>query len=436
MIGSDSMPDNGMILRNARVVDPANEIDAVMDVGILDGVFVPPESLSEAEEHDLTGLVVAPGFVDMHVHLRDPGQTAKEDFASGTAAAAVGGFTTVVAMPNTAPTMDNAALLAETVARAEKEGSVRILQTASMTEGLRGRKLTDFPALKASGAVALTDDGTTIQNAVIMREALQAAAEARMVVLDHCEHAELSGGGVVAEGDVSRKLSLKGKPSSSEDVMVARNAILANETGCPVHLQHVSTAGGIEIARMSRWAGWPVTCEVTPHHFCLTDEAVLEHGANAKMNPPLRSEFDRKAILKGLCDGTVSVIATDHAPHTEEEKARELKKAPNGIVGLETAVGLALRELYHSGLLELPDLISKFTVGPCVVLGLPYGTLTDGRPADVTILDLERAWTVDVTRFESKSTNCPYNGWKCRGKAVGTIVGGEWVHREAPISCP
>lgn len=424
------MTDQGLVFKGARVIDPANEIDAIMDVAIQNGVFVDPASLSAPEIVDLTGRVLAPGFVDMHVHLRDPGQTIKEDMQTGTAAAAAGGFTTVVAMPNTAPTMDDPERLKETLQRAQRDGCVRVLQAAALTQGLRGLKLTDFAALKVAGAVALTDDGTSIQDASIMREALIQAAEHRMIVLDHCEHAGLSGGGVIAAGEISRKLSLKGKPVSSEDVMIARNAVLANDTGCPVHLQHVSTAGGIEIARMARWAGWPVTCEVTPHHFCLTDEAVLTQGANAKMNPPLRSEKHRQALLKGLCDGIVSVIATDHAPHTEEEKSRDLSKAPNGIIGLETAVQLSLKELYHSGLLELPDLISKFTVGPCVALGLPYGTLTIGRPADITIIDLEKAWTIDITTFKSKARNSPFNGWKGRGKAVGAIVDGNWVYRD------
>lgn len=424
------MANKGMILRNARVVDPANETDEVMDLGVMDGVLVTPEQVSDGEQCDLSGLVVTPGLVDMHVHLRDPGQTAKEDIKSGSAAAAAGGFTAVVAMPNTAPTMDSPALVAETLARARAQAEVRVLQAASLSEGLRGRKLTDFNALKSAGAVALSDDGTTIQSAVTMREALRKAAEAGMVVLDHCEEAELAAGGAVSEGEVSAKLGVTGKPASAEDVMIARNAILARETGCPVHLQHVSTAGGIEIVRMARWDGWPVTCEVTPHHFCLTAEAVLEHGTNAKMNPPLREEEDRQALITGLCDGTVSVIATDHAPHTQEEKANKLATAPNGIIGLETAVALSLRELYHTGLIELPDLIAKFTVGPCVVLGLPYGTLTVGRPADVTILDLDRSWTINVGRFKSKSRNCPYDGWKVRGKAVGTIVAGEWAYRD------
>ncbi|MDT8391840.1 MAG: dihydroorotase [Lentisphaeria bacterium] len=424
------MTDQGLVFKGARVIDPANEVDAVVDVAVQHGVFVDPASLSAPEIIDLTGRVLAPGFVDMHVHLRDPGQTEKEDLQTATAAAAAGGFTTVVAMPNTAPVMDDPDRVRELLLRAEREGGARVLQTAAMTQGLRGLKLTDFAALKAAGAVALTDDGASIQDASIMREALIQAAQNRMVVLDHCEHAGLSGGGVIAIGEISRKLSLKGKPVSSEDVMIARNAVLANETGCPVHLQHVSTAAGIEIARMARWAGWPVTCEVTPHHFCLTDEAVLTQGANAKMNPPLRSEQHRQALLKGLCDGTVSVIATDHAPHTEEEKSRDIAKAPNGVIGLETAVRLSLKELYHSGLLELPDLIAKFTIGPCVVLGLPYGTLTIGRPADITILDLDAAWTIDVTTFKSKARNSPFDGWQGRGKAVGTLVGGAWVYRD------
>lgn len=424
------MTDQGFVLKGARVIDPANEVDGKLDIAIHNGVFVDPSSLAEPEVVSLDGLVLAPGFVDMHVHLRDPGQTDKEDVRTGTAAAAAGGFTTVVAMPNTAPTIDNPSRLKKTIQHAEADGKVRVLQTAALTQGLRGLKLTDFAALKAAGAVALTDDGTTIQDASIMRKALMKAAENRMIVLDHCEHAGLSGGGIVAEGDISRKLSLKGKPVSSEDVMIARNAVLANETGCPVHLQHVSTAAGIEIARMARWAGWPVTCEVTPHHFCLTDDAILTRGANAKMNPPLRTDMHRQALLKGLCDGTVSVIATDHAPHTEEEKSRDLAKAPNGIIGLETAVQLSLKELYHSGLLELMDLIAKFTIGPCVALGLPYGTLTVGRPADITILDLDKAWTIDVNTFKSKARNSPFDGWKGRGKAVGTLVGGTWVYRD------
>jgi dihydroorotase len=424
------MTDQGLLFKGARVIDPANEVDDHMDVAVRDGMFVDPATLSDPEIVSLEGKVLAPGFVDMHVHLRDPGQTDKEDIQTGTAAAAAGGFTTVVAMPNTAPTIDDPKRLNAAIQKAEKEGAVRVLQTAALTQGLRGLKLTDFAALKEAGAVALTDDGTSIQDAVIMREALTKAAEERMIVLDHCEHAGLSGGGIVAEGDVCRKLSLKGKPVSSEDVMIARNAVLANETGCPVHLQHVSTAAGIEIARMARWAGWPVTCEVTPHHFCLTDQAILTQGANAKMNPPLRSEKHRQALLKGLCDGTVSVIATDHAPHTEEEKSRDLSKAPNGIIGLETAVQLSLKELYHSGLLELMDLIAKFTVGPCVALGLPYGTLTVGRPADITILDLDKAWTIDVSMFKSKARNSPFDGWKGRGKAVGTMVNGTWVYRD------
>ncbi len=424
------MTVKSMILRGARVIDPANEVDAVMDIGIADGVFVPPEEVVDGEIVDLSGLVVAPGFVDMHVHLRDPGQTAKEDFASGSAAAAAGGFATIVAMPNTGPTIDSPELLADNLARAAAVGGVRILHTAALTEGLRGQKLTDAAALKAAGAVALTDDGTTIQSSRLMREALLAAVEAQIVVLDHCEDADLGGGGAIHAGRIAERLGVRGKPSSAEEVMIARNAVLAQETGCPVHLQHVSTATGIELVRMSRWAGWPVTCEVTPHHFSLTEDAVLEHGANAKMNPPLRREADRQAVLKGVCDGTVSVIATDHAPHTAAEKARALEKTPNGIVGLETAVALALRQLYHTGRLELPDLIAKFTVGPCVVLGLPYGTLNLGRPADVTILDLDRGWTIEVAKFKSKSRNCPYDGWPCRGKAVGTIVAGRWVYRD------
>lgn len=419
--------DNAMVLRGARVIDPSACVDDTRDVGIANGVFVPAEGLRNPRVFSLDGKVVAPGFVDMHVHLRYPGQVHKEDIATATRAAAAGGFTTVVAMPNTRPPVDSPAVLADVLRRSGEEGVVRVLQAAAVTAGREGRSLTAFDALRAAGAVALTDDGSVVPGAHLMLQALRRARAVGLPVLDHCEDETIVGDGAMHEGAVAERLGLPGRPAVAEDVVVARNIVLSADVGWPIHVQHVSSARAVELIRLAQARGVGVSAEATPHHIALTHEACAIYGTDAKMNPPLREEGDRRAILRGLQDGVIGVIATDHAPHAREEKSRPFAEAPSGIVGLEAAIPICLTHLYHEGVLGLSELVAKFTVGPCRVLGLPYGTLALGAPADVTILDPEAATTIDTTSFRSRSRNCPYDGWACKGRAVGTIVGGEWV---------
>jgi len=418
-----------MILRGGRVIDPAANRDDIADVGILDGILVPPEGLSSCPVHDVAGLVVAPGFIDLHVHLRDPGQTHKEDIASGTRAAAAGGFTTIVAMPNTSPVVDCPEVLEDILARAAAHAIVRVLHSACLSRGAAGGDLTDMVALRDAGAVMLTDDGRCIQDEDRMREAVLRAKSAGLIVGDHCESAERAAGGVLHAGSAAREMGLPGIPHAAEDEIVARNIRLAEETGWHIHIQHVSTAGAVELLRAARSRGVAVSAEATPHHICLTDTACLEYGTNAKMNPPLRQESDRLAVIKGLRDGTIGALATDHAPHAAEEKARPFAQAPFGIIGLETAVPLCLTELHRKGVLSLPQLVALFTCGPRDILGLPCGTLAIGSQADITIFDPDAEHTLDVAASQSKSRNCPFHGWHCRGRVCGTIVGGRWVFR-------
>ena len=412
-----------LLLVGARVVDPLNADDGQRDIGIRDGVIVDPATLRDPERLNLQGKVVAPGFIDLHVHLRYPGQTHKEDIRSGTAAAAAGGFTTVLAMPNTVPTVDNPTVLADVLRKAAADGAVHVLQAGALTVGRQGEAVTDIAGLKAAGAPVVTDDGSTPQLAGVMRQAMIAAAAAGIAVIDHCEDCSLARPGVMHDGAVARELGLPGQPRSAEEVIVARDIILAAETGCRLHLQHLSSAGSVAMLRLAQQHGLPVTGEACPHHLFLTDEACRTFGVNAKMAPPLREEADRQALIDGLRDGTLCAIATDHAPHSADEKAAGWTKAPFGIIGLEAAVPLCLSELYNKGVLTLPQLIALFTVGPRKVLGLPVGSLELGATADVTILDLDAKHSISVESFASRSRNCPYDGWKCRGKVVGTLVG-------------
>ncbi len=412
-----------LLLVGARVVDPLNAFDGLRDIGIRDGVIVDPATLRVPERLNLQGKVVAPGFVDLHVHLRYPGQTHKEDIRSGTAAAAAGGFTTVLAMPNTVPAVDNPTVLADVLRKAATEGAVHVLQAGALTVGRQGEAVTDIAGLKAAGAPVVTDDGSTPQLAGVMRRAMIAAAAAGIAVIDHCEDCSLARPGVMHDGAVARELGLPGQPRSAEEVIVARDIILAAETGCRLHLQHLSSAGSVAMLRLAQQHGLPVTGEACPHHLFLTDEACRTFGVNAKMAPPLREEADRLALIAGLRDGTLCAIATDHAPHCADEKAAGWTKAPFGIIGLEAAVPLCLSELFNQGVLTLPQLIALFTVGPRKVLGLPVGSLELGETADVTILDLDAEHSINVESFASRSRNCPYDGWKCRGKVVGTLVG-------------
>jgi dihydroorotase len=433
---------NAMLLSGARVIEPDTGFDGVRAIGIAEGVFVAPGSLPpETPRLDLSGLVVCPGFVDLHVHLREPGQTHKEDIVTGTRAAAAGGFTTVLAMPNTVPPVDTPEALAALREAIASRACVRVLQTAALTLGRKGECLTDAAALKRAGAAALTDDGGCIQSAALMRAALCAAGAAGLPVIEHAEDYGLSAGGALHAGAVAARLGVRGSPAVAEDLIVARDLLLARDTGVAVHVQHVSSATAVALLRWARTEGIPVSAEVTPHHLLLTDEAGLEHGTLAKMNPPLRGEADRQALLAALRDGTLCAIATDHAPHSIAEKQLPLPEAPFGIIGLETAVPLCLTELYHGGLLSLPDLVARFTCGPCAALGLPYGTLAPGRSADLTILDLEHERVVAPERFESRARNTPFTGRCCRGAVAATLVAGRWAYSalsgiEATVTAP
>ncbi|OQA83593.1 MAG: Dihydroorotase [Lentisphaerae bacterium ADurb.Bin242] len=416
-----------VIYRGARVVDPSRKIDDVMDIGVENGVFADPSAWKDAEIVDLSGYVLAPGFIDMHVHLRQPGKTGAETIHTGTRAAAAGGFTAVVSMPNTSPCADNPGTIHSIRTYAESEGAVKVLPCGAMTKNLEGQEMSGIGGLKAAGVVALSDDGKCIQNHELMRHVIEYSRTFSLPILDHCEDSILASGGVMHEGHWSVFLGMKGISPASEELMVVRDIILARMADWKVHIQHISCRNAIESVRRARKEGIRVSAEATPHHIALTDEEIKKFDSNYKMNPPLRSEEDRKALLEGLRDGTITVIATDHAPHTETDKTVEFDYAPFGIIGLETAVNICFTELYHTGILTLSDLISKFTKGPADVLGLPLGSLEIGHAADITVLEPEAKGVVDSSDFLSKSRNTPFNGYQYTGRAVATIVNGKCV---------
>ncbi|HEX2092115.1 MAG TPA: dihydroorotase [Longimicrobiaceae bacterium] len=420
-----------LLIRGGRVVDPSQRMDTVLDVLLAGGAVAElgerldaPEG---AETVDAAGLVVCPGLIDVHVHLREPGQEHKETIASGARAAAAGGFTAVVAMPNTDPPIDNPASVGFVLAEGFRAGGARVHPTGAITIGQRGEQLTEIGELVDAGAVAVTDDGRPVMNAGVMRMALEYALTFDLPVAVHAEELTLSRGGSMNEGIVATRLGLAGIPNAAEDVMIARDLILAGLTGGRLHVQHVSTRLGVELIRAARARGIRVTAEATPHHFTLTDAAVESYRTDAKMNPPLRSEADRDAVREGVRDGTLDVIATDHAPHHYDEKEQAFEDAPNGIVGLETALGLALTELVGKGVVDLPTLVERMSCAPARALSLPGGTLRLGSPADVTVFHPEVEWTVDPSRFLSMSRNTPFRGWRLRGRPVRTIVGGRTV---------
>ncbi len=415
------------IYRGARVVDPSRNIDKVMDIGVEDGVFADPSSWKDAEIVELSGLVLAPGFIDMHVHLRQPGKTDAETIHTGTRAAAAGGFTAIVSMPNTSPCADNPGTIHYIRTYAESDGVVKVLPCGAMTKNLEGQEMSGIGGLKAAGVVALSDDGRCIQNHELMRHVVEYSRTFSLPILDHCEDTILASGGVMNEGHWSVFLGMKGIAPASEELMVVRDIILSRMADWKVHIQHVSCRNAIESVRRARSEGIRISAEATPHHIALTDEEIKRFDSNYKMNPPLRSEEDRKAILEGLRDGTITVIATDHAPHTETDKMVEFDYAPFGIIGLETAVNICFTELYHTGVLTLPGLISKFTKGPADVLGLPLGSLEVGHAADITVLEPDAKGVVDSSQFLSKSRNTPFNGYEYTGRAVATIVNGKCV---------
>ncbi len=417
-------------IRNGRVVDPANHRDEPGDLFAVDGLLV--ESLSRAQKKsarviDAAGLVVAPGFVDIHVHLREPGQTHKESIATGSRAAAAGGFTTIVCMPNTAPPADNVGTIQQIQDAIRRDAVVNVHPTGCITRNMAGEALANIGSLRKVGIVAITDDGRCVQNNEIMRRALEYAHMFNLPVMDHCQDASLTEEAVMNEGCWSLRLGLKGWPNAAEDIIVSRNTILAAYTQASIHMQHISSRYAVSLIRRAKARGIPISAEASPHHIALTDESCRFYDTNFKMNPPVREEIDRQAIIEGLLDGTLDCIATDHAPHTDYEKDMEFDRAPFGVIGMETALAVSLENLVHAGHCDLPFLISLMTAKPSQILRLGKGTLSPGAEADICVFDPDESWVVDSDRFQSRSANCPWNGQRLRGRARFTLVRGRLV---------
>jgi dihydroorotase len=422
-----------LLVRGGRVVDPSQDLDAVADVLIENGAVTRVGDAVRpgrgAEVVDAAGLVVAPGLIDMHVHLREPGQEYKETVATGTRAAAAGGFTAVAPMPNTDPPNDNRPVTEHMLREAARHGYARVWPIGAVSVGQKGDQLAEIGDMVDAGAVAVSDDGHPVHDAELMRRVLEYSRHYDIAVIQHAEDRNLSGGGVMHEGEWSTKLGLPGWPAAAEEVVVARDLTLLAGTGGRYHVAHLSTAGCLELVRQGKARGLPVTCEVTPHHLLLTDQAVAETGfsTNVKMNPPLRSEQDRQALLAGLADGTVDAIASDHAPHHADEKDVEFSLAPFGIVGLETTLALCLDRLVKPGVIGLSRLVELLSTAPARILKVPGGSLAPGSPGDVTLFDPKKRLRINADRFRTKGRNTPFHGWNLTGRAVGTIVGGRVV---------
>jgi dihydroorotase len=425
-----------ILIQGGHVIDPGR-LNEAADVLIEDGTItaVGPHLGSRAkavgsgvEVIDARGRLVVPGFIDLHVHLREPGYEYKETIESGTAAAAAGGFTSVCCMPNTHPVNDNQAITEFILDQARTAGHARVFPIGAITKGSEGKELSEIGDLHQAGCVAISDDGRPVMNSLVMRRAMEYAVAFDLPVIDHCEDLQLSEGGCMNEGAVSTELGLQGIPAASEDVMVARNLSLAELTGVRLHLAHLSTAAAVRMVRDAKARGLKVTAEACPHHFTLSEEAVRGYNTMAKMNPPLRTWLDVQAIKDGLRDGTIDVIATDHAPHALQEKQQEFAAAPNGVVGLETALPLTLG-LVEEGVVSLEDAIAKLTTAPANAFGLKGGTLLPGRDADIVVIDPGLTWEIDPARFRSKSRNTPFAGWKVKGRVTMTLVGGRVVYR-------
>jgi len=423
-----------LVLKNGRIVDPVRQMDRVADLAIEDGVvreIAPAIGTTGAEVFDASGLIVAPGFIDMHVHLREPGFEYSETIETGSHAAAAGGFTSICCMPNTQPVNDSPTVTHYILERARQKAPVNVYPIGAITKGSAGEELASIASMKKAGIVAISDDGRPVMNARVIRRAMQLAASLNLPLIEHCEDLNLSAGGDMHEGLQSTRLGLRGIPRASEDVMVARDILLAELTGVRYHVAHISSKNAVDMVAYAKSKGLPVTAEATPHHFVLADADMAPYDSNYKMKPPLRESQDVAAVARGLANGTIDAIATDHAPHPGDEKMQEFERCPFGILGLETAIGLSLEHLYHSGKVGLSQLISMFTVRPARILSLERGTLAPGSPADVTIFSLDHEWTYDVNRSASKSRNSPFHGHLFRGGPIATIVGGQIVWRFA-----
>ncbi len=417
-------------IKNARVIDPAAKRDRRGDVFIVDGKFVTSLSAAakkRAKKIDATGLVACPGLVDIHVHFREPGQTHKETIATGSHCAAAGGFTTVVCMPNTSPPADNAGTIQFIKDAVERDAVVKVLPTGCITVGMKGHALAPIGSLKRAGVVAITDDGDCVQSNELMRRALEYAKMFNLPIMDHCQDASMTQGAVMNEGIMSTRLGLRGWPHGAEDLIVSRNVILSAYTGAHIHLQHISSAYSVQIIRRAKRRGIRITAEATPHHIALTDALLAGYDTNFKMNPPLRTEADRKEIIRGLRDGTLDCISTDHAPHTDYEKDKEFDFAPNGILGLETSLAVSLGVLVRQNKFKLAHVVDLMTRQPARILGLPAGTLAPGAAADVCLFDPSEKWRYDARTGFSKSRNSPWSGQILTGRAKTTIVDGRVV---------
>ncbi len=417
-----------LLIRGGRVIDPVSGVDEIRDVYIARGEIVGEHDSPVVSVIDATGLVVAPGLIDMHVHFRDPGHTYKEDIYSGAHAAAAGGFSVVASMPNTDPVIDNIDRV-ETFVRRASSALVNVVTYGAVTVGEKGKELTDFIALCDAGAIALSDDGMPIDDEEVMRHALKRAKHVGMIISSHCEYSDMVKNYAVNEGKISEQLGIPGRPAEAEELMIERDVRLAKEIDGRVHIAHVSTAKSVDIIRHAKKNGVAVTAETCPQYFTLTEDAILEKGALARVNPPLRTEEDRLAIIEGLRDGTLDCIVTDHAPHSDEEKSRGLENSLSGMVGLETSLALTLTKLYHENGFSLADIINLMSTKPAHILALARGSIAIGEAADVVIFDPDEEWTVDPSKFHSRSHNTPFGGMKLKGRVKYTIVSGHIVYR-------